>query len=120
MGKSTCAQLLARNHDYVYYEADCFGSLLNPYIPLDVDNPSMAKMYQKPVKGKGMEERRSLGRKFQGVMVNMMQGKKYDKEALLEYYSLMAADIASEKKRIGGDFAIAHGLIAANIRAAIR
>jgi len=120
MGKSTCAQLLARNHGYVYYEADCFGSLLNPYIPLDVDNPSMAKMYQKPVKGKGMEERRTLGRKFQGALVNMMQGKEYDKEALLEYYSLMAADIASEKKRIGGDFAVAHVLLTADIRAAMR
>jgi len=120
MGKSTCAQLLARNHGYVYYEADCFGSLLNPYIPLDVDNPSMAKMYQKPVKGKGMEERRSLGRKYQEALVNLMQGKEYDKETLLEYYSLMAADIASEKKRIGGDFAVAHCLITADIRAAVR
>ena len=27
MGKSTTAQILARNHGFVYYEADCFGSL---------------------------------------------------------------------------------------------
>ena len=31
-GKSTSAQMLARNFGYVYYEADCFNSCTNPYI----------------------------------------------------------------------------------------
>lgn len=43
MGKSTSAQILARNYDYVYYEADCFSALKNPFVPLNVDNPSMAQ-----------------------------------------------------------------------------
>ena len=120
MGKSTSAQLLARNHGYVYYEADCFGALKNPYVPLDVDNPSMSQMYQKPLRGEGMEERKAVGKKIQKTWANLMQGKEYDKEALLEYYSLMAADIASEKKRIGGDFAVAHVLLSAEVRAAMR
>ena len=30
MGKSTSAQILGREHGYVYYEADCFGGLKNP------------------------------------------------------------------------------------------
>jgi len=120
MGKSTSAQLLARNHDYVYYEADCFGGSKNPYIPLDVENPSMAQMYQKPLKGPGSEERKAVMKKVQATWGNLMQGKEYDKEPLLEYYRLMAADIASEKKRIGGDFAIAHVLLTADIRAEMR
>jgi len=120
MGKSTSAQLLARNHDYVYYEADCFRALKNPYIPLDVDNPSMAQTNQKPLKGPGIEERKSAGKKIQGAWGNFLQGKEYDKEALVEYYRLMATDIAKEKKRIGGGFAVAHVLFTAEIRSAIR
>ena len=49
-GKSTTAQLLGKNHGFVYYEADCVMNHSNPYIPLDVDNPTMYQMYQKPTK----------------------------------------------------------------------
>ena len=31
-GKSTTAQLMARNHGYVYYEADCMSIFVNPFI----------------------------------------------------------------------------------------
>merc|ERR1739844_524044 len=50
-GKSTTAQLLGRHHDYVYYEADCTGSFLNPFVPTDVNNPTIAAFRQKPLKG---------------------------------------------------------------------
>merc|ERR1719320_2422299 len=120
MGKSTTAQLLARNHGYVYYEADCFGSLKNPYVPLDMADPTMGQMYQKILKGPGMEERLALMKKLGPVWDNLMTGKEYDKEAMLEYYRHLAADIAREKTRIGGDFAIAHVLLSAEVRAAVR
>ena len=51
MGKSTSAQLLARNQGYVYYEADSFGGLLNPFNTLFGDNPSMDQAKQKCLKG---------------------------------------------------------------------
>ena len=120
MGKSTSAQYLARNHGYVYYEADCFGGPKTPYVPLDVDNPTMAGIYQRPLKGPGMEQRKAAGKKIEGTWAKIMQGKEYDKEPLREFYRLMAANIASEKKRIGGDFAVATVLLTADIRAAIR
>ena len=120
MGKSKSAQYLARNHGYVYYEADCFGALKNPYVPLDVANPTMAGMYQKPLRGPGMEERKAATKKIEGTWGRIMQGKDYDKEPLLEFYRLMAADIGKEKKRIGGDFAVATVLLTADIRAAMR
>ena len=120
MGKSTSAQFLARNHGYVYYEADCFGGLKNPYVPLDVDSPTMAAMHQKPLKGQGMEERKETMKKMQGTWGNIMQGKDYDKEALLDFYRLLAADIGREKKRIGGDFAVATVIFTADMRAALR
>ena len=59
-GKSTTAQLLSREHGYVYYEGDCFTGLRNPYIPADVENPSMAQMRQRMLVGEGMEERREV------------------------------------------------------------
>jgi len=120
VGKSTSAQLLAKNHGYVYYEADCFGSLKNPYVPLDAENPSMAQLHQKPLRGQGAEERKAVLKKVQAHWGSMMQGKDYCKEALREYYSLMAEDIAKEKKRIGGDFAIAHVLLTVDFRALMR
>jgi len=120
MGKSTSAQLLARNHGYVYYEADCFMVFKNPYVPLDVANPSMAQLSQKVLKGPGMEERQAALKKCQNAWGDLMAGNDYDKELMVEFYRHMAKDIASEKKRIGGDFAIAHVLLTAEVRAAIR
>ena len=49
-GKSTSAQLLCRNTGFVYYEADCVMNHANPYIPADVENPSMSQMFQKHCK----------------------------------------------------------------------
>ena len=47
LGKSTTAQLLARHHGHVYHEANCFNSLQNPYIPVEVEDPSMAQTSQR-------------------------------------------------------------------------
>ena len=51
LGKSTSGLYLSRKAGYVYYEADAYGGHLNPYIPPDVDEPSLATMKQKPLKG---------------------------------------------------------------------
>ena len=114
MGKSTTAQILARNHGFVYYEADCFGSLRvdlymdyaqkpdllqNPYIPLDVDNPSMAQMNQRVLGGPGIEERRKLVQRSQKIWSDILKGNDYDKDLMTEFYDALALDIASEKKR---------------------
>ena len=80
----------------------------------------MAQIYQKPLRGQGTEERKAVVKKVQATWGDMMGGKDYDKEALREYYSLMAEDIAKEKNRIGGEFAVAHVLFSADIRSAIR
>ena len=49
-GKSTTAQLLARNNGYIYYEADCMSIFVNPFIDVHTTEPSMAQMNQKPLK----------------------------------------------------------------------
>ena len=48
-GKSTTAQLMGRYHKYVYYEADCFGSFMNPFVDLHADDPTMMQMAQAPL-----------------------------------------------------------------------
>ena len=108
MGKSTTAQILARESGFVYFEADCFGSLKNPYIPLDHENPSMAQMYQKSLKGPGMEERIKLGQLFVDQVGKCVAGEKMDSEAMFPLYDAMGKEILKEKKRIGGEWAVAH------------
>ena len=49
-GKSTSAQLMARNHGYIYYEADAFGMFANPFIDPNIDEPTLALGKQMPLK----------------------------------------------------------------------
>ena len=49
-GKSTVAQMFARSRNSVYYEADCFSVLCNPFVDLYVQDPSMVAYSQKPLK----------------------------------------------------------------------
>ena len=120
MGKSTTAQILARSYGYVYYEADCFGSMKNPYIPLDVQNPSLAQIHQKNLAGPGMEERKALIAKTQDMWMNLVNGEEYDKELMIEFHHHMALDIAQEKARIGGDWAVACVLLTRAARSHLR
>jgi len=50
----------------------------------------------------------------------MLGGKEHDKEAYLQYYKAMANDIKNEKKRIGGNFAIAYIVFSRELRDLIR
>ena len=51
-GKSTTAQLMSKKAGFVYLEADCISQFLNPFIPSNADNPSMAGFQQKALKVK--------------------------------------------------------------------
>ena len=50
--KSTTAQFMSKEAGFVYLEADCINQFLNPFIPSDVDNPSIAGFQQKALKVK--------------------------------------------------------------------
>ena len=54
-GKSTTAQLMGRDAGYIYYEADCIGNYLNPFVPTNVDNPTIAAFSQKALKVRRFE-----------------------------------------------------------------
>ena len=49
-GKSTTGGLLGKNHGYIYYEADCFGMFVNPFVNINVNEPTLEMMKQKPLK----------------------------------------------------------------------
>jgi len=105
-GKSTSAAMLGQHAGYVFYEGDCFGALRNPYIPVDVEEPSIAQIMQRPLIGEGLEERKKIIGKSEEVFFEISKGNaKY--EDLKEYYGIMCEDIDRERKRIGGDWVVA-------------
>jgi len=120
MGKSTTAQILARDHGYVYYEADAFNLLRNPFNSLDYENPSMGTAMQKILKGPGAAERSAIVKKVQAVWGNLFAGMEYDKELVKQYYTEMCKDISTQRERIGGDWAIAHVVFSREIRDMMR
>ena len=111
--------MLARDHGYVYYEADCFDGLKNPYVPLNVENPTMAQMNQKMLKGPGAEERKAMIQRTK-LVTSVMSGQELRTELMLEFYEHLALDIKREKERIGGDFAIATFILKREARDHIR
>ena len=78
LGKSTSAQLLSREHGYVYYEGDCFLHLKNPYIPPDVENPSSAPSKQKKLDGEGKAEREKIVWRVGEQYMAAMKGEAWD------------------------------------------
>ena len=89
-------------------------------MPLDIDNPTMGQIYQKILKGPGMEERKVVIDKSMNEWNNLMQGKEFNQKVMGEFYHHLAMDVAREKKRIGGDFVIANFLMTADIRDVVR
>ena len=49
-GKSTTGQLMSREAGFVYLEADCMMNNINPFVPPDVENPTLAGFQQKALK----------------------------------------------------------------------
>ena len=45
--------------------------------------------------------------KAQELWGPLITGQEFDKSLMSEYFRLMAEDIATQKKRIGGDWAVA-------------
>jgi len=110
-GKSTTAQLLGRLHGFVYYEADCFAAMKNPFVDLNTENPTLDHMKQNFLKGKGAKERSAMMNDCFKAWGKVLRGEDFDKETnrvLIGYYRALAEDIKTQKKRIGGNWAVAN------------
>ena len=55
-----------------------------------------------------------------GMFMEILNGKELDLEVAKEFYSCMCDNILSERKRIGGDWVIAHIAFTRNLRDHIR
>ena len=120
IGKSTTAQYLGRTRGFVYYETDCFSNIKNPYISLDVENPSLMQRMQRPLKGEGLETRREICQKGVKTFMKFMAGEEFDSELIDDFYELLGKDINNERERIGGEWAIAGVVINRDIRNLLR
>ena len=123
-GKSASAQALARLQGYVYYEVDCFPKLRNPYIPLEESNPSVVQDMMTPLAGPGCDERRevveSVRDLWRKIVTQQEQLEEEEWDRLGRYYNLLCENIKTERRRIGGDWAVPGCLLHRRIRDFIR
>jgi len=109
LGKSTTGMMLGRKAGYVYYEADAFGSLSNPYVSTDSEEPTLAMISQNFLTGVPQEIIDGISESTKSF-VEFMEAREYDKESVAKFYMLLSEDIEREQNKIGGDFAIAQAV----------
>ena len=119
LGKSTSGLLLARKANYVYYEADAFMNHANPYVSTDVDDPTIAMLSQNFLKGLPQERIDAVADGLD-ELIKMTEGAEYDMDKAWSFYKAISDDITKERKRIGGNFAIAQIVPKRAIRDRIR
>ena len=59
----------------------------------------MAQKNQRALGGPGIEQRKDLVRRSQKMWSDLMKGKNYDKDLMIEFYDELSKDIVSERKR---------------------
>ena len=122
-GKSTSAQLLARQAGWVYYEVDCFRQLRNPFIPPDLPNPSIQQSRQRALAGEGRDERKALCDKIGPIWSKMVKLEEPSEEEWREmenYIRVLCEDINTQRRRIGGDWVVAGCFPPSRIRDVLR
>ena len=91
---------------------DCFHQLRNPFIPLDVENPTIYQEYQRNLTGEGRKEREDVCKENEKAFDKMWKKKfwkklnKEDYETLENYYKLLCEDISSQRTRVGGEWVV--------------
>ena len=119
-GKSVTALKLAQNEGFVYYEGDCFIRMKNPYIPLDVKEPSLAHRKQPKVRGLSEEDLNAFPAAEKLFTKDLSKGDVSKQNIIIPFLQLLAQDIVSEKKRIGGDWVVAFPVPTRKMRDMIR
>ena len=83
----------------------------------------MVQDLQKPLSGPGCEERREAWDSVRGLWARIIRHEELAKgewERMERYYRLLCHNIASERRRIGGDWAVAGCLIHSKLREFVR
>ena len=122
-GKSTTAQLLARNHGWVYYDVDCFGDLRNPFIHPDTSNPTMATARQRPLVGPGRQERQEICREAFTAWESFLNKEEISESgwsSIERFLDALCEEILRQRDRLGGDWAVAGCLSHRRMRDRVR
>ena len=119
-GKSTTALKIAQKEGFVYYEGDGFARLRNPYVPLDVDEPSLAVDKQPKVRGLSKEDLETFPALEKLYSEDLPKGDNSNQESVFPFFKALSKDIASEKKKIGGDWVVAFAAPTRKIRDVIK
>jgi gluconate kinase len=106
-GKSTSAQLMGRNHGYVYYEGDAFFAFVNPYIDVHTENPSMQSMSQKPLKGINPDVLKIMAKLPEMVEETSKGNSKLVNNLFTSMLPPFTDHVKQQRTRLGGDWAVA-------------
>jgi len=120
-GKSTTCQLMARNKGFIYYEGDSIMQLLNPFVDVNAADPTKAAFRTKPLKDVPREDAEiilSMEDKI-GEVFGAENFEGFD-EAMRPLYTVMTKHVSLMKKKLGGDFAVAHAVATRTSRDFIR
>merc|ERR1712130_961678 len=100
---STIAGIIAKNHDWVYYEGDGFLLGFNPYV-FPNESQVNARAEKPALIGKGMAARYAA---IEDLFVNQYRlenNETSDRTPTDQYFTLMAENILKERNRVGGDW----------------
>ena len=95
---------------YVYYEGDCFWNHVNPYVPIDVEDPSNESMKQNFLKGISQTRIDVCSASISEKYDKLLKGKAYDMKKMCDAYALMIEELTKERKRLGGDWVVAQAV----------
>ena len=102
-GKSTSAGIIAKTHDWIFYEGDGFLLGFNPYI-FPNESQINARSDRPALIGPGMNDRvQALGQFF----INQEARRKNetsDRSPTDWYLRMMAEDVKRERERVGGNW----------------
>ena len=79
----------------------------NPFIPANVEQPTLAQFKQKPLRVAEVQERQKILSKVYVETPKFMKGEKYDEKIMLAYIECLVRDLKTQRPRIGGDWAVA-------------
>ena len=98
-------------------------NLRNPYVPLDVSNPTMVQDLQRSLTGEGLSERREVCDKALASWTRLLKGDRTGEEDwsnIERMMEMVSQHILQERRRIGGDWAVAGALTHRRMRDTVR
>jgi len=108
-GKSTIAGIIATTDNWIHYEGDGFYLGFNPYV-FPNESQVDARSDKPALIGPGMAARAvALGQFIKNIQ-QLDHNMTTDRTPMDNYYRLMAEDIKSERKRVGGNWIISFAI----------